>query len=254
MNDPIEVRDCGNGGTVELHYDESPVNPRAEFDNFSTFCFSGRGYEHLSDNDGTESLGDWFVAMLAEVEETYEDEATRFRPITDRFAEWIEADKRKCGYAYVTWCDFERQVSSEVCEAVHEALYRLERHGLVVPLYLYEHGGLSLSTRPFSFIGRASGYAWVSFERLRKEFSVSRVTEKTRELALQSIYLEVAEFDQYLRGEVFGIVHKDSNGTVADSCWGYFGEKWALDTLERWAERPKEQRRDQTQATQAATC
>jgi len=100
-----------------------------------------------------------------------------------------------------------------------------------LPLYLYDHSGITISVRDFSkTIDPGSwdtshiGLIYVSYASLRKAYGWKSVT-KTR-LATAKKYLEgeVETYDDYLTGNVYGYVVKGPNGDVLDSCWGFFGD------------------------------
>ena len=98
-----------------------------------------------------------------------------------------------------------------------------------LPLYLYDHGGISISTG--SFIGRAQHAQWdsgcvgaiiVTYEDIRKEYNVKKVTKKILEKVEKQLKSEVETYDQFLTGDVYGYeITKD--GEDIDSCWGFYG-------------------------------
>ena len=100
------------------------------------------------------------------------------------------------------WADFE------------ETLFA-EDYDVVVPLYLYDHSGISISTKPFS-CGFDSGQVGFAVMKLEEDCSV--------EYALELIENEVEYYDEYLRGNVFGFIKTDIiTGKEVDSCWGFIG-------------------------------
>lgn len=99
-----------------------------------------------------------------------------------------------------------------------------QEHGLFVslPLYLYDHSGITISTEPFSCpwdSGRV-GLIYATEEDL-KEFPGPDAKEKL----LDCLRSEVKVYDQYLTGDVHGWVIEDDDGEEVDSCWGYYGEE-----------------------------
>lgn len=101
---------------------------------------------------------------------------------------------------------------------------------LMMPLYLYDHSVLAMSTE--SFVGRANhaewdsgqvGWIYVSKENALKEFNAEKMTAAVRQKAENLLRAEVADYDAYLRGECYGFeLYKD--GELHDSCWGFIGE------------------------------
>jgi hypothetical protein len=49
----------------------------------------------------------------------------------------------------------------------------------------------------------------------------------TRKQAYTCLESEIRTLDQYLRGEVYGIIIEDQNGQQYDSCWGFYGYDYA---------------------------
>jgi hypothetical protein len=119
----------------------------------------------------------------------------------------------------------------------------------VVPVYMYEHSAVALSTG--SFIGRAQHAEWDS-----GQVGFAYITpEKLEETGITdyagAISTEVETLGQWMNGEVYGYVleerveyaaiRRDEDGTVTDvdyeltryeweetdSCWGIIGYDWA---------------------------
>lgn len=97
----------------------------------------------------------------------------------------------------------------------------------ILPLYLYDHGGITIRTSPFGcqFDSGQVGFIYVSKDKIEKEgIDESRVVE----------YLEneVETYDKFLRGECFGykvfkikicsLGHKHEE--EVESCFGYYDE------------------------------
>ncbi len=113
---------------------------------------------------------------------------------------------------FASWNDFRK------------ALLREDPGALLVPLFMYDHSGLTIATKPFScpWDSGQIGFAVVSSARIRKEYQAKRITSKLRERVRQAVDGEVAVYDAFLRGEVYGYVI-ERNGQQEDSCWGFFG-------------------------------
>ena len=90
-----------------------------------------------------------------------------------------------------------------------------------LPLYLYDHSGLTMSTGPFACPWDSGQVGWivVKAEDARKEFSVKALNGAIKAKVAACLEAEVKVYDQYLRGAVWGYVHGD------DSCWGFFGDE-----------------------------
>lgn len=112
----------------------------------------------------------------------------------------------------------------------------LEAEGAVVvlPLYLYDHSGLIISTKPFgdSWDSMQVGFIYVNKDTALKEFgSVYSPEEYDKKHLIQCLEGEVETYDQYLRGEVYGVVKETFNSNKdqvdEDACWGYYGLEYA---------------------------
>lgn len=97
-----------------------------------------------------------------------------------------------------------------------------EQNPLVVkPVYVYEHGGVTISTEPFScrWDSGQIGYAFVTKESMKRMgFKDDDINTKK---ASEIIDMEIEEYDHYLKGEVYRW-EIDYSGDY-DSCGGYIG-------------------------------
>lgn len=99
---------------------------------------------------------------------------------------------------------------------------------IILPLYLYDHSGLAMSTG--SFVGRAVhaewdsgqiGYIYADHEDILNSFG--QVTPETIRQARECLEGEVESYDAYLRGDCWGY-RLYMNGQETDSCWGFLGD------------------------------
>jgi len=117
-----------------------------------------------------------------------------------------------------------------------ESWLKKERDAVVVlPIYIYEHGPVILSARYEDYLrwpdhqwdcGQV-GYIYVARESLKKEYGVTRISKKTKQMAAQVLAGEVDTYNQYLNGDVYGYVIADEEGDHAASCGGIFGLDYA---------------------------
>lgn len=92
----------------------------------------------------------------------------------------------------------------------------------ILPLYLYEHSGISISTGPFScsFDSCQVGWAFV----LQSQSKLMGCEDYNREQYEEAIRGDIETYDNYLTGQVFGYQVVGRDGEVLDSCWGYIGD------------------------------
>jgi len=128
-------------------------------------------------------------------------------------------DKKDKGYAGE---DFDREYTDE--------------NSLILPLYLYDHSGITISTGDFKHIDGAGwdsgqvGWIVVTNEQIEKEYGKGK---DAREKARKYLEGEVKTYDQYLRGDVYYYTVKKTTvckhcgvaqtGTI-DSCGGFYGD------------------------------
>lgn len=84
-----------------------------------------------------------------------------------------------------------------------EEVDELRGQSVALPLYLYDHSGITMSTTPFHcpWDSGQVGYIFVSDEDIKKEYG--EVTEATKEKARETLRAEVKEYDHYISGDVF---------------------------------------------------
>lgn len=90
-------------------------------------------------------------------------------------------------------------------------------------VYAYTKRGVTLSLTPFScpWDSGLLGYAVVWAHDIIEEYG--ELTEETREKALKVLEAELEVYNQYLNGETYGYILKDSEDNELDSCWGFYG-------------------------------
>lgn len=103
----------------------------------------------------------------------------------------------------------------------------LDKHFVILPLYLYDHGGITMSTGRFSCHWDSGQVGWIycTMKRARKEWTGT--DDEIRDQALNCLEAEVKSYDAYLTGRIYGYVIEDEDGENIDSCWGFDDEKYA---------------------------
>lgn len=114
--------------------------------------------------------------------------------------------------------------------AAFDAEMRATPH-IRLPLYLYDHSGLTMSTAAFHcpWDSGQVGWIYVTHAALRKEHDMKRVSRRIREAALALMRVEVSEYDQYLTGDVWTVDIEDRDGEIIDSCGGFYGLDHAIE-------------------------
>jgi len=117
-------------------------------------------------------------------------------------------------------------------EEMEQAILRQNPGALILPLYLYDHSGITMRTVPFScpWDSGQVGFIFATREKVLRTWGAKRMTERIRNLALEALRSEVEEYDAYLTGDVYGYIVEDQDGEELDSCWGFIGLQVAEDS------------------------
>lgn len=122
----------------------------------------------------------------------------------------------------------------------------LSKHFLWLPLYLYDHSGITMNTTGFS-CGWDSGQVGIivvpkyAVRHLLYGGGVNQLTKKEIERWERLLKGEVETYDQYLTGQCYGGVletraNEGDDWKEEDSCWGFYGydheKSGLLDTFE----------------------
>lgn len=110
-------------------------------------------------------------------------------------------------------------------EEMEKAIIKEENPAVILPLYLYDHSGISISTSPFScrWDSGQIGFVLVSKKQALEEFGGKIVTAKLKERIEKILEGEVETYTQYVEGEVYGFEIVDEDDDIVDSCYGFYG-------------------------------
>ena len=99
-------------------------------------------------------------------------------------------------------CEYFQPHQSITDEAI---MARFAKDHIVLPLYLYDHSGITMSCSPFSCIWDSSqvGIIYVSKEKAKTEYGWKTLTSKRIEQIKSCLKAEVEIYDNYLTGNVF---------------------------------------------------
>lgn len=202
---------------VRAENDDSPESPR-EWCNVATMVCH-HGHYNLGDrNDNAKGSADNKAIDAIRASRDYRDT-------------WEESESCQFTFKGVTRDCFDFSQPSDVWQAV-----QLCSDIVSQPLYLYDHSGITISTGAFScpWDSGQVGFAFVTFDTIRKEQSCKAVIEKHKAWAARMIDCETETYDNYLTGNVYGYISQvatawDSDGEATewhdlDSCWGYYGD------------------------------
>lgn len=188
---------------LRIVYDNDPMDPRKEFDNVGTMIIFHPRY-NLGDSHRFSEPRDWLESFAVE----------------------LGMDSEK---AY--------NLSSE------KLWNFVNKKALILPLYLYDHSGISISVNDFrdQWDSGQVGWIYVTYETIRKEYQVKHVTKKALEWAREVLVSEVNIYDMFLRNDVYGFECIDESGEIVDSCYGYYGDNLKKNGM--WEAIPEEYRK-----------
>jgi hypothetical protein len=91
-----------------------------------------------------------------------------------------------------------------------------------LPLYIYQHGGVTMRTGPFSDTWDSGqvGWGYITKTSAERMGCVDWTEAKLKE----AIKGDVETYDTYLTGQVYGYTVTGREGAVIDSCWGFYGD------------------------------
>jgi hypothetical protein len=93
-----------------------------------------------------------------------------------------------------------------------------------LPLYLYDHSGITMSTVPFScpWDSGQVGYIIATMDQYRLLTGKKSVNKAVKEKLTKFLINEVKVYDQFLQGEVYDL---EVDGEIV--CCGFYGTDWA---------------------------
>lgn len=114
-----------------------------------------------------------------------------------------------------------------------EKILRKEHDAVVIlPLYLYDHGGITMNTTGFScpWDGGQVGFIYHTKKDIKAMYpKFETITSKRKALLKGYLVAAVEEYDHYLSGECYGYVleeltcEKCGTWKEIDSCYGFLG-------------------------------
>ena len=111
-------------------------------------------------------------------------------------------------------------------DALEKYLIKEKEAAIILPLYLFDHSGITINTTGFScpWDSGQVGFTYVTRQEILDNWQEKRLTKDLKEKARSLLVAEVQNFDDYLTGNVYGYILEDENGNEIWSCWGYSGD------------------------------
>jgi hypothetical protein len=200
--------------TLKIEQEMYPPNPRKEWDNLGTMVCWDRDYV-LGDEQPDHDIGPYLHGML------------------------MDHDLERCdrdGYYTEHWEDFTYDLENDYPEAVAKAWSMLKSKIISFPVFFYDYGsnGCSMSLGSENETPQPAGFIYVTKDKIREEWAVRRISAKVRKIVTDNLRAEVATYNQYLTGDVYGyVIEDDETGDHVDSCWGFFGYDYCKEEGQR---------------------
>ena len=111
-------------------------------------------------------------------------------------------------------------------EELREAIEKNEETFMILPLYLYDHSGITISTKPFGsqWDSGQVGWIFVTKKEVEKNWPIETIVGEGQRIVRECLEAEVKLYDQYLRGDIYEFILEDSEGNMIDSCSSFFGD------------------------------
>lgn len=215
MDSPVESFKS-HGFDIDIHYDTVPIDPRKDCDNLSTMvCFNS--HHNLGDEQPKTDPETFLSELALECDRSFEDIEYHW---TDGPGWANLVNKANTADQY---CTEATKVSDALIEKARDKI--LGHNLIMLPLYLYDHSGITMSTGPFScpWDSGQVGFIYITREQILKEYGWKVITTKRREQIVKYLIADVEIYDQYLTGDVYGYMVEDNDGEDIDSCWGFYG-------------------------------
>jgi len=105
---------------------------------------------------------------------------------------------------------------------------------VILPVYLLDHGGLSVRTTPFpdGWDSGRIGLIYATKDDVEKAYGTAEMTPDLRANVERALRGEVEIYDAYLQGDAYVYVLAGPGGTPLESCGGYYGEDGIKSILE----------------------
>jgi len=110
-------------------------------------------------------------------------------------------------------------------DEMKKGILKSKNPAIILPLHLYDHSGITISTIPFTcrWDSGQVGYVLVTKEKVYSEYKVKRITKKLIEKINRIILCEVEEYDNFISDNVYSYNLLNKNTCEEDSCGGFYG-------------------------------
>ena len=209
---------------VRIVRDSEALDPRKEYDGHSSrmICWHRRynlGDEHSYDSD------DFLKELACEADAE-----------TEKRIDYLENGYYNSVYEHAKTIDIEDChgfAAGKVNGQVNALIEIVVRNNFVMlPLYLYDHSGITMSTGSFDCKWDSGQVGWIICDKK----TIDAHFDGDRDKAEDALRADVKVYDQYLTGDVYGYVVEERDTVDCPccdrpfewaqtaSCWGFYGD------------------------------
>ena len=169
------------------------------------------------------------INLIKTLNEGYDMNTLKIMQDTDTMSprEWDNIGQMVCFHKRYTLGDEHSYDSDDYnsWDEFEKALHKEHDIAVILPLYLYDHSGITMKTTGFScrWDSGQVGFIFVTKDKVRKEYNVKRISKSLLDKVESLLKSEVYTYDQYLTGDTYFFELVDENGNTLDSCCGFFG-------------------------------
>jgi len=215
------------GYVIKVCYEDDILESPREWDNLGTMvCWHSR--YNLGDEQPKRDPKEFLKELAMEIDPRLED-TLEYWELNNGWAACLNRANKK--YSENNWENASAALS-EAKEASNEmqekAISRvLDNNVLMLPLYLYDHSGITMNTTGFScgWDSGQVGFIYVTKYQLKQEYGISKVMPIHWKKAEERLKAEVKVYDRYIRGDVYCYtIHDKNEDIVVDSLGGLYGD------------------------------
>jgi len=116
-------------------------------------------------------------------------------------------------------------------DTIYQFLEKEKEAIIILPLYLYDHSGISMKVGNFQgllsqghveFDSGQVGFIYCTKKNILDNWNKKIVTKSLLKLAEKLLRGEVEDYDKYIYGDIYQYNIEDTDGEIIESCGGYY--------------------------------
>jgi hypothetical protein len=119
---------------------------------------------------------------------------------------------------------------------LERAIIKNEKPLVILPVYMYDHSGITIATHPFSCPWDSGQIGFIYTTKKQITLLGCDIINNKKEI-IRQLEAEIKEYDAYLRGDIYGYVILDRAGETVESCAGYLDWDYCIQGAKSLVER-----------------